>query len=182
AIPLAALVLQIPVVAPRPALLARDRVGGPPGARGGPGGGNSPAPPAPPGPLDRSFVYRHRDLLAQIHTAQAAPITGPATRGGAAAVTTASLKADLANAQARISRLAAHNKQLERKLSEFLGEQAWQESGLGAPADIDALQRQITGLEQQVVELVSQLTEHEQELDAARAANREPIANMNKRP
>ncbi|MFE3081510.1 DUF6262 family protein [Nocardia tengchongensis] len=132
--------------------------------------------------VDRSFVYRHRDLLAQIHTAQAAPITGPATRGGAAAVTTASLKADLANAQARISRLAAHNKQLERKLSEFLGEQAWQESGLGAPADIDALQRQITGLEQQVVELVSQLTEHEQELDAARAANREPIANMNKRP
>ena len=125
--------------------------------------------------VDRSFLYRHPDLLGQIHTAQSAPATA-----SSAAVTTASLKADLANAQARIARLVGHNKQLERKLSELLGEQAWQESGLGAPTDIDQLQRQITRLEQQVVELAGQLTERDQELDAARAANRELFANMNR--
>lgn len=127
--------------------------------------------------VDRSFLYRHRDLLAQIRTAQTSP---PGDRA-AGSVTTASLKADLANSQARIARLVAHNKQLERKLSELLGDQAWKESGLGAPPNIKALQSQIIGLEQQVVELVDQLSEREQELDAARAANRELFANMNKR-
>jgi hypothetical protein len=46
----------------------------------------------------------------------------------------ASPKADLANAHARRARLAAHNKQLEKRLSELLGEQAWRGSVLGAPA------------------------------------------------
>lgn len=96
-------------------------------------------------------------------------------------VTRESLKADLANAGQRIARLAGHNKQLERKLSELLGEKAWRESGLGAPTDIDQLQHRITTLEQHVVELTSQLEERDQELDAARAANRELFANMNKR-
>ncbi|WP_433574099.1 DUF6262 family protein [Nocardia brasiliensis] len=128
--------------------------------------------------VDRTFLYRHPDLLALIHTAQIAPAGTDLT---AAPVTMASLKSDLANAQARIGRLAAHNKQLEKRLSMLLGEQAWRESGLAAPADIDQLQRQITNLEQQVVELRGQLDERDQELDAARAANRELFANMNKR-
>ncbi|MFD7972742.1 hypothetical protein [Streptomyces clavifer] len=58
----------------------------------------------------------------------------------------ASLQADLANAQARNTRLAAHVQQLEKWLSQALGAQAWQESGLGALADIDELQRMITRL------------------------------------
>jgi hypothetical protein len=78
--------------------------------------------------VDRSFLYRHKDLLAQIHTAQIVPVSGDAR----SRVTSESLKADLANAQQRIVRLAAHNRQLERRLSEMLGEQAWRESGLGA--------------------------------------------------
>ncbi|MET9030459.1 DUF6262 family protein [Nocardia sp. NPDC004168] len=128
--------------------------------------------------VDRSFLYRHRDLLTQIHCAQ----TDPPTAGGiTAAVTMASLKADLTNAHARLHRLAAHNKQLEKKLSELLGEHAWRESGLGAPADIDQLQRQIVTLEQQLAQLLAQLEERDQELSAARAANRELFANMNKR-
>lgn len=127
--------------------------------------------------VDRTFLYRHKDLLTQIHTAQVAP---PATAGNAAPVTRESLKADLANAQQRIARLAAHNKQLERKLSELLGEQAWRESGLGAPTDIDQLQQRITNLEQHVVELTGLLEERDQELDAARAANRELFSNMNR--
>ncbi|WP_433635515.1 DUF6262 family protein [Nocardia sp. CA-120079] len=128
--------------------------------------------------VDRTFLYRHPDLLAQVHTAQTTPAP---TEGNAAPVTMASLRADLANSQARITRLAGHNKQLEKKLSELLGEDAWRESGLGAPADVDQLQRQIVTLEQQIAELRAQLEERDQELDAARAANRELFASMNKR-
>jgi hypothetical protein len=128
--------------------------------------------------VDRTFLYRHPDLLALIHTAQASPM---AANGSGPMVSRASLQADLANAQARLSRQAAHVKQLERKLSEVLGEQAWRESGLGAPTDIDQLQRRVTDLEQQVVELCGQLDERDQELDAARGANRELIATLNKR-
>ncbi|MGW5223315.1 DUF6262 family protein [Nocardia sp. NPDC004085] len=127
--------------------------------------------------VDRTFLYRHPDLLAQVHTAQATPSPGDGTT---APVTIMSLKADLANAQARIGRLATHNTQLERKLSELLGEQAWHESGLGAPADVDQLQRRIAILEQQVVQLTGELEERDQELAAARAANRELFANLNK--
>lgn len=67
------------------------------------------------------------------------------------------------------------------KLSELLGGQAQHDSGLGAPAEIDQLQRRITELEQQVVDLSDQLEERGQELDAARAVNRELIANLNRR-
>ena len=126
--------------------------------------------------VDRSFLYRHKDLLAHIHTAEMTPPTADNT----VHVTRESLKVDLANAQQRIARLAAHNRQLERKLSELLGEQAWRESGLGAPTDIDQLQRQITFLEQKNVSLARQLEERDLELDAARAANRELICTLNK--
>lgn len=128
--------------------------------------------------VDRTFLYRHRDLLAHIHTAQAAPSSAsPHT----ATVTRESLKADLANSHQRIARLASRNQQLERRLSEMMGEQAWRESGLGAPTDIDQLHRRITMLEQQVVDLTGQLNERTQELAAARAANRELFTNMNKK-
>ncbi|MFD6857897.1 DUF6262 family protein [Rhodococcus sp. NPDC060086] len=127
--------------------------------------------------VDRSFLYRHPDLLAQIHTAQTSP---PPPDGTAASVTMASLRADVANAQARIARLAGRNKQLEKRLSELLGHDAWRESGLGPPVAVDQVQRQIVALEQQIVELRAQLEERDQELDAARATNRELIARMNK--
>jgi hypothetical protein len=58
----------------------------------------------------------------------------------------------------------------------------WRESGLGAPEDIDKLRRRITELEQTVVDLTRQLDERGEELDAARAANREMIAQMNTGP
>ncbi|MGW0251992.1 DUF6262 family protein [Nocardia goodfellowii] len=126
--------------------------------------------------VDRSFLYRHPDLLAALHGAQTAASPG----GEHSKVTVASMKADLANATARMTRLAARNRQLEDKLSQVLGEQAWRESGLGATLDIDALQRQIVTLEQQVAELHGRLAEREEELEAARAANRELFANMNR--
>jgi hypothetical protein len=95
--------------------------------------------------VDRTFLYRHRDLLALVHAAELEPAGQDGT--GAAPVSRISLQADLANAQARNARLVGRVEQLERRLSEALGEQVWRESGFGAPADIDELQRRITRLE-----------------------------------
>ncbi|MEV7440537.1 hypothetical protein AB0O22_05175 [Streptomyces sp. NPDC091204] len=99
---------------------------------------------------------------------------------GAEAVTQASLQADLANALERNSRLTLRVRQLERRLSESLGEQVWRDSGLGASVDIDQLQRQITTLLQQVVDLQGQLDERTEDLQAARAANRELTRALNR--
>jgi chaperonin cofactor prefoldin len=127
--------------------------------------------------VDRAFLYRHRDLLGQVHARQAQP---PAD-GDGPAVTRASLQADLLNAQQRCTRLASRIQQLEKRLSELLGDQAWRESGLGAPADIEQLNTRITSLEQQTADLRLQLEERDDELAAARAANRELMAQLNAR-
>jgi len=126
--------------------------------------------------VDRTFLYRHRDLMEKIHALQADPVTdehaGPA-------VTRASLQADLLAAHERVARLGARIHQLEKRLSEALGEHTWRESGLGAPADIDALHQRIDQLEQHNLDLQHQLAEREEDLAAARAANRELMARLN---
>ena len=82
----------------------------------------------------------------------------------------------------RAIRLNTRVRQLEKRLSEILGEQAWRESGLGVPADIDALNQQITHLEQKTIDLHLKLEERDEELAAARAANRELMAQLNATP
>ncbi|MDH6709902.1 uncharacterized protein YlxW (UPF0749 family) [Kitasatospora sp. MAA19] len=129
--------------------------------------------------VDRTFLYRHRDLLALIHTAELE--SAGHDPAGSSPVSRASLQADLANAQARNTRLTARVQQLERRLSQALGEQAWRESGLGAPANVDELQRTITRLEQRTVELAGQLEEARADLDAARSANRDLTRALNQR-
>ena len=130
--------------------------------------------------VDRTFLYRHRDLLEKIHALEAAP---PATGQAAGpAVTRASLQADLLAAHERAARLNAQVRQLEKRLSEALGEQAWRESGLGAPSDTDALNDKISQLEQQAAGLRIQLSERDDELAAARAANRELMTRINHAP
>jgi hypothetical protein len=126
--------------------------------------------------VDRTFLYRHRDLLTQLHALEAQP---PSTAGTGPAVSRASLQADLLAARERTVRLAARVQQLEHRLSELLGQQAWHESGLGAPADIDALHQKITHLEQQAIDLRLQLEEKDQDLNAARTANRELMTRIN---
>jgi chromosome segregation ATPase len=126
--------------------------------------------------VDRTFLYRHRDLLEKIHALQADPVTdkhpGPA-------VTRASLQADLLAAHERAVRLNTRIQQLEKRLSEALGEQTWRESGLGAPTDVDALHQRITHLEQLAIDLQQQLDERDEDLAAARATNRELMARLN---
>ncbi|MFB1047334.1 hypothetical protein [Streptomyces chrestomyceticus] len=62
--------------------------------------------------VDRTFLYRHRDLLGNLHTAASRPAAAP---GAGPAVTNTSLQADLANARA--ARLAARVQQLEKNTS-----------------------------------------------------------------
>ena len=75
--------------------------------------------------------------------------------------------------------MAARVQQLESRLSALLGEHAWRESGLGAPADIDALSQRNHALEQQISDMRLQLGERDQDLAAARAANRELMTQLN---
>lgn len=125
--------------------------------------------------VDRSFFYRHRELLERIHAAASAP----SPTDGIAAVSRASLQADLANTLERNSRLVLQVRRLEKGLSEALGERVWRDSGLGASVDIDQLQRQVVALQQQVVDLQDQLNERTEEVQAARAANRELTRALN---
>ena len=127
--------------------------------------------------VDRSFLYRHRDLLTKIHALAAEP---PATSERAGpTVTRASLQSDLLAAHERAARLHSRIQHLERRLSDALGERAWHDSGLGAPADIDALHQQINRLEQQIIDLGLQLAERDEDLAAARATNRELMTRLN---
>lgn len=125
--------------------------------------------------VDRTFLYRHRDLLGQVH-AMAAQLP---TSGNSMTPSRASLQADLLAAQQRAIRLHTRVRQLEQRLSQLLGEQTWRESGLGAPDDIDELKQRINHLEQQAVDLQIQLEERDQDLAAARAANRELMTQLN---
>ena len=126
--------------------------------------------------VDRTFLYRHRDLLQQLHAAEAQPRNAA---GIGPTVSRASLQADLLAAHERAARQATRVQQLEKRLSQALGEQAWRESGLGAPEDIDALKQRIVHLEQQVADLRLQLEERGDDLAAARAANREMMLRLN---
>ncbi|WP_371794247.1 hypothetical protein [Streptomyces sp. NBC_01718] len=128
--------------------------------------------------VDRTFLYRHRDLLDALHTAAHEPAT-PSGTGPAA--TSASLQADVANAGARSARLAARVQQLEERLSKALGEEIWRASGLGPPADVAELNSRITRLEQSNVELTRALEERQAELEAARAANRDLTRALNQK-
>ncbi|MET8013417.1 DUF6262 family protein [Streptomyces sp. NPDC005271] len=128
--------------------------------------------------VDRTFLYRHRDLLERVHAAAAVPPEG----GRIAAVSRASLQADLSNALARNTRLTARVRQLEKRLSENLGERVWAESGLGAPVDVDQLQQRIAMLEQHLADKQRELDERTEELEAARAANRELTRALNHSP
>lgn len=126
--------------------------------------------------IDRTFLYRHKDLLERVHAAETQP---PNAVGTGPLVSRASLQADLLAAHERAVRLAARVQHLERRLSEQLGEQAWRESGLGAPADIDQLNQRIVTLEQNVVDVRLQLEERTQDLNAARTTNRELMTSLN---
>lgn len=128
--------------------------------------------------VHRSFIHRHPDLHAAVLAAAAVPAE-PASSNSAVSI--ASLRADLLNTRAHNTRLLQRIHALESRLSESLGETVFRESGLGAPDDIHSLQQTLTDREQQLLELRRQLEERDDELAAARAANRELMTQLNTR-
>ncbi|MEV8547668.1 DUF6262 family protein [Streptomyces sp. NPDC051572] len=127
--------------------------------------------------VDRTFLYRHRDLLQAAHAAQQAP--APTSQAGSK-VSAASLRADLINAHERAARLNRRVNQLEKKLSELLGRQVWRIAGEEAHDEVGTLQRCVAVLQQECADIGLRLDEREEELQAARATNRELMAQLNR--
>jgi hypothetical protein len=128
--------------------------------------------------VHRSFLYRHPDLLA----ATLVHIANPPTAPGGTQVSRTSLLADLSNAAERNARLTRQITDLENALSRHLGQQVWRETGLGAPDETARLEARVAFLEQEGLDLRQQLEERDEELAAARAANRTLLAQSNRHP
>ncbi|MCL7430363.1 hypothetical protein [Streptomyces sp. YS415] len=62
----------------------------------------------------------------------------------------------------------------------MLGDQVWRESGIGGPDDSEQLKARITTLEQHLIDLELKLQERDDDLAAARGANRELMAQLNR--
>lgn len=91
-----------------------------------------------------------------------------------------SLEADNLNLLAAARRQTQHIADLEARLSELLGEQAYSRTGLGAPRNHAALEEQNHTLQNEIQELQAKLQGQEEELGAAREANRQLIGQLNK--
>jgi transposase-like protein len=131
--------------------------------------------------VDRSFLYRHHDLRAQVHVRSAAPAASPASTAASKQSLLADL-ADLANLREQNQRLRRQNTDLTARLPEVLGEEAFRASGIGRTDDIGALRTRVSQLEQQVLDLRQELEERTGDLDAARAANCGLISLANVKP
>jgi hypothetical protein len=129
--------------------------------------------------VHRSFIHRHPDLHAAVIAAAEDPAAGSQSGGGT--VSRRSLLADNANLRERNRRLEHHARGLEQRLSELLGTQISQRTGLGAPDEEAALREQADSLRQQILDLRKTLEERDEELAAAREANRRLMAELNHR-
>lgn len=128
--------------------------------------------------VDRSFLYRHHDLRAQIH----ARATAPAGSTASTAASKQSLLADLANLREQNQRLRRQNTDLTARLSEVLGEELFRASGIGRTDETETLRTRTGQLEQQVLDLRQELEERTDDLSAARAANRDLMTLANRKP
>lgn len=128
--------------------------------------------------VHRSFIHRHPDLHAVVIAAAEDPAAN--SSAGASVVSRRSLLADNANLRERSRRQEQHARSLEDRLSELLGTQVSQRTGLGPPPDITALKGQIQALEQENLDLRRHAEEREEELAAAREANRRLMTELNK--
>ena len=123
--------------------------------------------------MHRSFIHRHPDLRAAVIAAAENP-AGPAEAG---TVSRRSLQADNANLRERNHRLEQHARSLEDRLSQLLGTQISQRTGLGAPPGTAALGEEADKLSQQIIDLRRAPQELE-EFAAAREANRKMMAEV----
>ena len=128
--------------------------------------------------VHRSFIHRHPDLHQAVLEAAAATVASPSP--ASTTLSHRSVLAANANLHEHNRRLAQHVKDLEDRLSELLGQQAFHRSGLGAPAGTAALHADLAEQQQTVLDLKRRLEERDEELAAAREANRRLINQLNR--
>ena len=137
--------------------------------------------------VGRKFVYDHPDLRAELELKAAHAVHRQANDVIASArVTGASLRADLENGRAHNRRLQQRLRSLENRLSQLEGARLIADELL--PADV-VTQRADRQLAQRLAELEQRLFETEEvlrrtteELDAARAINRQLMQQTNRPP
>ena len=134
--------------------------------------------------VGRKFIYDHPDLRAGIELKAAQSTSRQASDIVASArVTGASLRAELENARAQNHRLSRQIKALETRLSKAEGARLVTDELL--PEDVVAqladqqLTARVAELDQQLFEAREQLRHTAEELEAARAINRELMQQAN---
>jgi cell division protein FtsB len=128
--------------------------------------------------VHRSFVHRHLDLHTAVLSTAAETISEPSP--AATSISHRSVLAENANLHEQNRRLAQHVRDLEDRLSELLGQQAFDRSGLGAPAGTAAIQAELDTQRQIVLDLRRILEERDEELAAARETNRRLMNQLNR--
>jgi hypothetical protein len=127
--------------------------------------------------VSRRFLYAHAELLAEADAARMriAAARAAGTVAGAA-VTAASLRADLENARAANARLRSQLAAAETRLAELLGAEAPAGAGWVPPA----VQRQLDEHVEQHQRDQVRIRELQDELEQARRLNRELTAQLNR--
>ena len=128
--------------------------------------------------VHRSFIHRHADLHAAVLKAAADTITDPPP--AATAISHKSVLAENANLHEQNRRLAQQVSDLEDRLSELLGQHAFDRSGLGAPASTAAIHAELEAERQTAQDLRRALEERDDELAAARETNRRLMNQLNR--
>jgi chromosome segregation ATPase len=128
--------------------------------------------------VHRSFIHRHPDLHAAVLASASQALTAPSPTS--TAISHRSVLAENANLHAQNRRQAQHIRDLEDRLSELLGQQAFERSGLAAASNTAALQAEIDRQQQTVLDLTRALEERDEELAAVRETNRRLMTELNR--
>jgi hypothetical protein len=132
--------------------------------------------------VSRRFIYDHPELRATIDlkaTEAIARFSGQLT--STAQVTVASLRADVENTKAENQRLRERIRLLEVRLSEALGHEVAAElASRGIPIDSVLLRDEMAALQARINELTGELRRRDDDLEGARQANRDLIAELNR--
>lgn len=133
--------------------------------------------------VSRRFIYDHPELRAEAEQ-QVARIAEHESGALAAnaRVTTASLRADLANTKAANQRLHAELTALRQRLGRHLGQDVLAEIVGDDNAGISAVMApRVQELEHRLFEVQEELAQRAEELEAARRINRELLERLNRR-
>jgi hypothetical protein len=128
--------------------------------------------------VHRSCIHRHAGLHAVVLQAAADTTTAPPP--ASKAISHRSVLAENANLHEQNRRLAQQVTDLEDRLSELLGQQVFDRSGLGAPASTAAVHAELEAQRQTVLDLRRVLEERDEELAAARETNRRLMNQLNR--